>query len=319
MKKMTFVLAAICASALALPAAAVQITVTIPPLAGMIAPLLEPEDRIEILLKPGVSPHGFQLKPSHWQSLQNADLLLRVGSPVDAWVNKPAQGISATHLALSELAGVQTLPIRQGGLWEKKMHSHSPEEGGEHSALRYDGHLWMAPHNAELMVRAASAWLQKQSPEKAGLYQQREQAWLAKLQEQDQQNQQQLAEVRNMGFLVLHDAYQYFEAHYGLKGVGSIRLNPEVPPSLKRMQALRARVQESDVQCVFQEPQFPTKQVEALTAGTSAKIGMLDPMGTQYLLAEPKARAQGFLYYDDFTRYVTRSLTECLTPSATQP
>lgn len=312
-------------SSFVVPAQALQVTVTIPPLAGMIAPLLDEDDKIEVLLKPGVSPHGFQLKPSHLRILSKSDLLITAGSPVDAWVNKYAQRVAANKIRLADLTAIEKLPVRKGGLWERKPgkavvedehgdhDDHDQHDHHGHDELNYDGHIWMSMNNARQAVRAASEWLQKQQPQKASAYRQREADWLAKLDQQDRLNRQRLQTVQDQAFFVLHDAFQYFEHHYQLKGVGSVRLNPEIPPSLKRLSELREKIQHNQVKCVFQEPQFPSKQMQRLTEGTDTKIGSLDPMGTSYLLAKKGTGSQkNYLLYDRFSAYLTDSFMRCL-------
>ena len=43
----------------------------------------------------------------------------------------------------------------------------------------------------------------------------------------------QLEPIKGKSFIVFHDAYQYFEKAYGLNTLGSILLDPELPPSPK--------------------------------------------------------------------------------------
>ncbi|BBP46535.1 zinc ABC transporter substrate-binding protein [Thiosulfatimonas sediminis] len=300
---------------LAAPVQALQITVTVPPLAGMIAPLLDQEDHIEVLLKPGVSPHGFQLKPSQLAVLQKTDLLLSVGTPVDAWVTKFAARIQAKQLRLADLTAVEKLPMRIGGIWEKSLgdkHAGHDHEHDDHSnPLSFDGHLWMSMSNARQLIMQTAQVLRVLKPHKAQQIALAQEQWLAQLQAQDEQNRARLQAVQDKAFLVLHDAFQYFEHQYGLNGVGSVRLNPDVPPSLKRIAELRERMIAGKVACIFQEPQFPSKPLQRLAAGTSAKLGILDPMGTLYIKqsAEPQ---EAYMLYDQFSEQLTAAFVACL-------
>src|SRR5207253_1959120 len=71
-------------------------------------------------------------------------------------------------------------------------------------------------------------------------------------------------------YVVFHDAFQYFERRYGLNVVGSISINPEVPPSAKRLTELRRKIRSLGAVCVFAEPQFDTRLVDNLIEGTAA-------------------------------------------------
>lgn len=307
---------------------ALTVTVSIPPLAGIIAPLLGPTDELHILLKPGLSPHGFQLKPSHVKLLQDSDLVISIGTPVDGWIEKPLQLVNKTPIAMAHMKSVERLALRQGGLWEKKhihndnpqLSEHESDEGviDNHSAADHhnekpvenshlDGHIWMSLFNAKQMVLAVSQQLQVRLPGQKKVIQQRAVDWLAQLDKTDQLIITRLSKVQAEPFLVLHDAFQYFEHHYGLNGVGSIRLNPELAPSLKRVHELRERIKEGHVTCLFKEPQFPEKRVISVVSGLDVKLGSLDPMGSSYALDKT------FMPYDAFLEALANEFSNCLT------
>ncbi|MEA1988586.1 MAG: zinc ABC transporter substrate-binding protein [Pseudomonadota bacterium] len=297
---------------------ALSITVSIPPLAGMVAPLLSDDDQLNVVLKPGASPHGFQLKPSHLRDLNESDLVLWIASPVDSWMQKPLKNLRVTELNLKGLAGIEELPVRQGGLWEKKNQSATSsktEHNHEHSTLsespRMDGHLWMSFKNSRLLIEAVSKQLQLLKPDDAEKIRQRTQAWLKQLDKTNQQIKEQLQPVQKVPYMVLHDAFQYFEHQYSLNGIGSIQLNPSVSPSLKRVAELRAKVKSGKVSCVFKEPQFPEKRVLAVTKGLDVEVGSLDPMGIVSKKFQ-KETGRNFLNYDVFILQLSNQFNDCL-------
>jgi len=296
---------------------AVNITVSIPTLAGVIAPLLSEDDQLHVLLKPGASPHGFQLKPSHMKTLHNSDIVVWVGTPVDQWMKKPLAKLNAIQISLKDLEGIEELPIREGGLWERKMaHSHgSGEEHHDKPLKRMDGHLWMSYKNNLLLINAVVEQLKKQSPHLAMAIEQRAESWLSKLKVADEESSSRLATVKNVPYMVLHDAFQYFENHYQLNAVGSIRLNPSVSPSLKRVHTLRERIESGGVRCVFKEPQFPEKRVTAVVRDLDVNLGSLDPLGV--VSGEVQAdKAGDYMLYDDFLRQLSRQFYDCLSTEA---
>ena len=113
----------------------------------------------------------------------------------------------------------------------------------------------------------------------------------------------QLAPVKARPFIVFHDAYQYFERHFGLNAVGSIADTNAASPSAQRLRDIRGRLKESGAVCVFREPQFDAKFAELVIEGSSAKLGVLDPLGAD--LAEgPEA------YFDHAPQ--SRCVISCL-------
>ncbi len=88
-----------------------------------------------------------------------------------------------------------------------------------------------------------------------------------------------LQPVKGRGYVVFHDAYQYFENRFGVSAVGSITVSPEVLPGAERVAELREKVRNLDATCVFSEPQFEPKLVMTITENTNAGTGVLDPLG----------------------------------------
>ena len=306
---------------------ALQFTVSVPPLAGLIQPLLDKEDTIVVLLKPGVSPHGFQLKPSHLRAIESSDAVFSIGTPVDYWLEKTLQRVEKPVLKMSELQALHTLPIRNGGLWlqggdddgdkhaHEHSHAHQPDVQNKlKNRGHYDGHIWLSLDNAMLFVNQAAAIIKQLKPTQVDFIEQNKQAWLTQLKQLDTKLKKQLDPVKDRPFVVLHDAYQYFEKHYQLNGVGSVRLNPAISPSLKRVQQLRNSIKQGQIACVFKEPQFPEKRVLAVVRGLDVKVGSLDPMGSFLLGRHAKKEAEEFVPYDVLLQALANAITTCLTP-----
>ena len=65
-----------------------------------------------------------------------------------------------------------------------------------------------------------------------------------------------LAPVKEVPFVVFHDAFQYFDAYFGLANVGSVTVDPERKPGAARLKEIQAKIGELGARCVFTEPQF---------------------------------------------------------------
>ena len=90
---------------------------------------------------------------------------------------------------------------------------------------------------------------------------------------------QDLQSIRAAPYVVFHDAYQYFDRHYSLNGVGAINLHPELPPSVQRLSTIRKLIHDKKVKCVFSEPQFSSTLVNHLSIDLGIKTAELDPIG----------------------------------------
>lgn len=254
---------------------AVMVVVTIPPLASAVSPLLNKEDELVTLLPAGQSPHHFHLRPSHMLLLQKADLVISVGGGVDQWAHKAIHNTAdEQHIEMAELPGLVILPVRNAHQKEDdKHHDHSHRRG-------FDAHLWLNAENIQLLVKATAAFLSQNASvlDKKAL-QQKQQAWLAEIQQTDAMVAKQLQPVQKVPYLVLHDAFQYFEQRYQLNHAGAIKPPSGENASLQKIMQIHQLIEQKQVKCIFKEPQLSKKQLLLLTKDTDVKIGDLNPLG----------------------------------------
>ena len=104
---------------------------------------------------------------------------------------------------------------------------------------------------------------------------------IEKLAALDVKLQKTIEDNRSQKYVVFHDAYQYFEKHFGLSQAISITLNPEVQPSAARIKELQHEVEENNITCLFSEPQFSPKVLKVVAENTTASILTLDPLGSK--------------------------------------
>ncbi len=168
----------------------------------------------------------------------------------------------------------------------KHDHSHDHDkkataghDGHDHG--EFDPHVWLDPVNAKAMVHEIEEALVAADPANADRYKANAKATMAKLDALVAEVTAELEPVKGKGFIVFHDAYQYFETRFGVAASGSITVSPEVMPGVERITEIRARVQELGAACVFAEPQFEPKLVSTVTEGSKAKSGIIDPLGAE--------------------------------------
>ncbi|MCG5501018.1 zinc ABC transporter substrate-binding protein, partial [Ectothiorhodospira lacustris] len=164
---------------------------------------------------------------------------------------------------------------------------------------------WLSPENATRIVRHVAGVLADEDPDHAVRYEENRDRILARLGALDAELQARLTPVRGHPFIVFHDAYQYFERHYGLTPAGSVTVDPSRPAGARRVQEIRQRIQETDAICVFSEPQFRPAIVETLIDGTGARTGVLDPLGAEL--------PAGVESYYRLLENLGQSLVSCLT------
>lgn len=183
-------------------------------------------------------------------------------------------------------------------------HHHEHDDEDHHAHDAFDAHVWLDPVNAKAMVHEIEEALAAADPENADKYEANAEAVMNELDALVAEISADLEPVWSKGFIVFHDAYQYFENRFGVTAAGSITVSPEVMPGAERVSEIRAKVKELGAACVFAEPQFEPKLVSTVTEGTSAKSGVLDPLGS--------ALSDGPELYSDLIRNMAASIKSCL-------
>ncbi len=295
---------------LALPAAgtsaAPEVVASIAPLHSLVAAVMQGVGEPRLLLMPGVSEHDHALKPSDAKALGEADAVFWIGDGLETFLAKPlAAARKARTVELIAAEGVATVEPREGGPWQAHDHGHAYGHGAA-----VDPHIWLDPRNAAAMVGAIAKTLAEIDPANAQTYAANAAATRDKLVQLEAELAAALAPVRDVPYVVFHDAYHYFEARFGLSPVGALAsLTPEARPSAKRLKAVRERIVEVKARCVFSEPQYEPALVGTVIEGTQARRGELDPLGAT-LPPGPEA-------YFALMRHLAGSLKACL--AATTP
>lgn len=179
-------------------------------------------------------------------------------------------------------------------------------EGDGHGT--FDPHIWLDPINAKAIVHEIEEVLVKADPSNAAKYEANAKAVMIKLDALISEVSNKLKPVHGRGFVVFHDAYQYFEKRFELTASGSITVSPEVMPGAKRIKEIQMRVKELGATCVFSEPQFEPKLVSTVMEGTQAETGIIDPLGA--------ALDSGPDLYFELIRKMATSIKTCLSASS---
>ena len=250
------------------------VIVSIKPLHSLVSAIMGDTGKPTLLIEGTQSPHGYQLKPSQISALHEADIIFYTAPELESFLVRPMESLpeNVRKIALIEARNIKILPRRSGGLWEE-------DEDEPSSPSMRDPHIWLNPDNAKALAHEIMLELSAQYPERAEIYRQNEMQLEEKLDRLKGELSAGLVPYKNKPFIVFHDAYQYFEEYFGLSGAGSITLEPEQEPGIKRISEIREKLRASNVTCVLAEPQFSRKLVETVTNGTQAKTGILDPIG----------------------------------------
>ena len=277
------------ATSAALPAHA-DIVASIKPVGFIASAIADGVTPVEVLLPDGASEHDYALRPSDVKRLQNADLVVWVGPEMEAFMTKSAASLpEKKNLEIVQISGVKPLLLRGGEDDDHHDHDdaeHDHDEAHHHHHGEFNMHLWMSPEIAKKTAVAIHGKLLELMPQDKAKLDANLQHFEAELADTDKRIISQLAPVKDKGYFVFHDAYTYFEKHYGLSPTGHFTVNPEIQPGAQRLHQIRTQLVEQKAVCVFAEPQFRPAVIDAVARGTQVRKGTLDPLGTDISLAK---------------------------------
>lgn len=229
---------------------------------------------VELLLRPNVSPHDYQLRPSDRRRLDAADVVISVGPRMEVFLQSTLSALprSTRRVALHDNDG--------------------------------DPHFWLDP----IAMRAAAERLEKVFGEMRPAFAQQFRTNVERLGQQlmreDELLRQQLAAVGQLrGYMVEHDAYQHFEQRYRLQHKIALTDNSDLPPTPAQIVRAKNLLDSGSVSCVWREQQ-ESRLIKTLLAGRKVKLEVIDALA----INQPASEEGLLLFY----RSLGRSVLNCL-------
>ena len=260
-----------------------RVATDIAPVHGLVARVMMGVGSPDLVVQPGASPHGYSMRPSEATALNRADFVFWIGEALTPWLEGSIETLAADArvVELLHAEGVIEMPFREGARFVHHEEDGHEEEGhDDHDQEGIDPHAWLAPDNGKLWLDLIAAELAQFDPVNADTYHANAEAGRAEIDAAVVTIDAALEPLRGGGFVVFHDAYQYFETSFDLTALAAISLSDATAPSPARIAEVRDTVAELSVSCVFSEPQFNPGLVATVLDGTGAKTAVIDPMGT---------------------------------------
>ena len=266
-----------------------------------------------ILVDGSSSPHTFQLKPSHAQMLQDADIVFWIGEDLESFLETPLESIAtnAKKITLMELDDIELLKFREKHIFEEHAghddhgdehdeheeghdeheeghdeheegHDEHEDEHGHHDGHNhgeFDIHFWLDPVIAKVIVKNVAEELSNIDAANKATYEANASKAISELDELIAETK--LKINKNATYVVFHDAYQYFEERFGIEVLGALSVNPEILPGAKQLAEIREVIEHENVNCIFSEPQFNPSIAKTIAADTGVKAAVLDPLGAE--------------------------------------
>jgi len=248
-----------------------RVVSTIKPIHMLVSAIGGDQVVAERLLPDFADPHHYSLRPSDLRKLNRADVIFRISEDFERFINAAieASSQSVQVISLAQTPQLGILPLREA-------HDHHEHEA-DHDA---DLHIWLDPGNAILIGNVIVNALIQRDPGHKTVYEKNHMHLVNSIREMDKQIKDQLADVSTVPYVTFHDAWQYFEKHYGLTMQGSITLHEELPPGAKTIHATREHIQRGNIPCLVAESHYRPALIHTLTEGIAINVASIDVLGS---------------------------------------
>lgn len=238
--------------------------VSILPQAYFVERIGVPYTKVEVLVGPGHSPATYEPTPQQMTKLGKAHVYFRVGTPFErGFIEK----ISRTFKNLMIVDTRENVPLL-----------YFRNSGGAEVA---DPHIWLDPVRVKIQAETICKALIHIDPEHEKTYRHNLSQFLRDLDAIDTKIRSLLAPLRGSKIYVFHPAFGYFCHSYGLDQVAVEIEGKE--PSPKQLSHLITQAKKDGVRVIFVQPQFSTKDAEAVARAINGAVVPINPLSREYL------------------------------------
>lgn len=218
-----------------------------------------------VLLKPGESPHTFDLLPKDAKKISESKLFFVVGKGLETWLESYVRTSGDRAAAIVRLSEGIDKELRTIGYSEE---------------LIADPHLWLDPLAAKIMVAKIADKLCGIDPAGCNSYKENLARYDAILDELSKELKNLGSEFKGAKIVTHHNAYRQFILRTGgLELLGVVEVSPEQEPSSAHLKRLIDDMKENGVKVVFVEPQLSPREAKIIAGEVGGAVKILDPIG----------------------------------------
>lgn len=223
---------------------------------------------VSTMVGKGNDPHSYEPKPSQLVKLNQAKLYFSLGTGEfeKLWLRKFKK-------AAKQLKVIQT----DHGIKKLKMEAHHQEE--EHEGI--DPHIWLSPAAVKLQATHIYNALAAEMPAHKKAFNKNYRAFLSKIDTLSSDLKALFEKKKKpITFLTLHPSWGYFADYFNLE-----QLTVEVEgkkPKPAQLQAIIQIAKEKNINTLFTQPQFSSRQARILANEIDGNVIAIDPLEEQW-------------------------------------
>lgn len=238
-----------------------------------------PGVQVELLLPAHQGcPHNYDLTPGDLIKLTRADIIVANGLGMEEFLDqflKQAKVKVPIILASEKIKPImnRTIPGRSGPVKSKTDPHH------DHMDL-INGHAWVSPKAAVIMVRTIAEGLSLKDPVHAREYKLKAMDYSRRLEGIYEEMKAVVSRAKNKKCLAFHDILAYLARDTGFSIIGVIQTQLGVEPSPRDLARLVEKIKGRQAAAIFSEPQYSDKVAQTLSRESGVPVFELDPVAT---------------------------------------
>ncbi len=244
-------------------------------------------DKVEVvnIIKPGASPHTFEVNPSDVKRMHGVELLFAVGGGLDDW--------TADILSVDE--SIDLIVVGDGVMKKEFQFEHHHHEKTDHAESNvthehehdvlnendkdYDPHYWLSVKNAKIIAENIAESLIELDPDNAQFYRDNLSTYQQDLDQAANEIGETLKNLDKNKLIVFHESWNYFADEFGLEVVGVFALSPGKEPTPQQLAHLYDTARQYEVRAIFSEPQLSPETLRPFVEDLDLELYVLDPLG----------------------------------------
>ncbi|MBP7783672.1 MAG: zinc ABC transporter substrate-binding protein [Aliarcobacter sp.] len=258
-----------------------ELTVNILPQKYFVEKIVKDKFTINVMVKPGASPHNFEPKPSQMKSLVASKVYFLIGDATEKnWIEKFKQNAKNT-LFVDTTIGVEKIEMAKHEHEEVAQHDHKKDEKDEehdHSGL--DPHIWLDPVLVKIQAKNIYEAMIKIDSANSDFYKTNYEEFIKELETLDSNIKTILAPHKDKAFMVFHPSWGYFAKRYDLEQI-SIEIEGKEPKPNELVELIEES-KKHDIKIVFVSPQFSQKSAQAISKNIGANVVAIDPLSDNW-------------------------------------
>ena len=255
-----------------------EITVNILPQKYFVEKIVKDKFEINVMVKPGSSPHNYEPKPSQMKSLVNSKAYFLVGDPFEqAWMDKFKQNAKNT-LFVDTTKGIEKIQMQEHNHHDEATvdAKHEEHDHEKHDHSGFDPHVWLDPLLVKIQAKNIYEAMLEIDSQNSDFYKTNYEEFIKELDTLDENIKTILSPYKDKAFMVFHPSWGYFAKRYDLEQI-SIEIEGKEPKPNELVELIE-EAKKYDIKIVFVAPQFSQKSAKTISKNINANVIAIDPI-----------------------------------------